>query len=58
MVGGMMALVKDSDAVFVEEYARQKIAEESLHIGEIDKMLRKPGDIARAGSLISPQATA
>ena len=44
----LLALVEKEDAVFLVEYARQKIAEESLHIGEIDKMLRQPGDIARA----------
>ncbi|MGI9286904.1 MAG: ferritin-like domain-containing protein [Pseudomonadales bacterium] len=44
----LLALVEQEDAIFVVEYARQKIAEESQHIGEIDKMLRQPGDIARA----------
>jgi bacterioferritin len=29
----------------LEEYARGKVFEEELHIGEVDKMLRKPGDI-------------
>ncbi len=44
----LLALVEKEDAVFVVEYARQKISEESQHIGEIDKMLRRPGEIARA----------
>lgn len=44
----LMTLVEEEDAVFVVEYARQKIAQESQHIGEIDKMLRQPGDIERA----------
>ncbi len=44
----LLGLVEEEDAVFVVEYARQKIAEESQHIGEIDKMLRQPGDIQRA----------
>ena len=35
----------EGTSVFVEEYARQKITVESLHVGEIDKMLRKPGTI-------------
>ena len=32
--------------VMLEEYAREHISLESQHIGEVDKMLRKPGDIA------------
>lgn len=32
-------------SVLVEEYARRMIAEEELHQGEVDKMLRAPGDI-------------
>ena len=31
-------------SVMLEEYARQKIAQEETHIGEVKKMLRKPGD--------------
>ncbi len=31
--------------VMLEEYARQKIAAESLHLSEVDKMLRQPGDL-------------
>lgn len=34
--------------IMLEEYAREMIRSEELHIGEIDKMLRKPGDIALA----------
>src|SRR5262245_6610353 len=33
------------DSVMVEEYARKMIAEEERHLGEVDKMLRNPGDI-------------
>lgn len=33
-------------SVMLEEYARRLIAEEEIHQGEVDKMLRKPGDIA------------
>lgn len=40
----LLALVKDN-SVMLEEYARQKIAEEEMHAAEVDKMLRKPGDI-------------
>jgi bacterioferritin len=38
-------LVKDK-SVLLEEYARKMIAEEELHLGEVNKMLRKPGDIS------------
>jgi bacterioferritin len=30
----------------LEEYAREHIYLEELHVGEVDKMLRKPGDVA------------
>lgn len=33
-------------SVLLEEYARELIAAEELHAGEVNKMLRKPGDIA------------
>lgn len=32
--------------IMLEEYARQMIAEETRHAGEVDKMLRQPGDYA------------
>lgn len=37
-------LVKDK-SVMLEEYARTMIAQEEAHCIEVDKMLRKPGDI-------------
>jgi len=33
-------------AVIIEEYARQMVYAEELHAGEVDKMLRKPGEVA------------
>ena len=33
------------ESVLLEEYARKMIAEEERHLGEVDKMLRNPGDI-------------
>jgi bacterioferritin len=33
-------------SVMLEEYARQMIYAEEVHAGEVDKMLRKPGDLA------------
>ena len=38
-------LTKDR-SVLLEDYARRLIAEEELHIGEVNKMLRKPGELA------------
>jgi len=32
-------------SVLLEEYARKMIAEEERHLGEVNKMLRKPGEI-------------
>ncbi len=36
----------DGHSVMLEEYARGKIYAEEIHLGEVDKMLRNPGDIA------------
>jgi bacterioferritin len=33
------------NSVLLEEYARQMVHQEELHAGEVDKMLRSPGDI-------------
>ena len=30
----------------LEEYARQMVQTEELHAGEVDKMLRQPGEVA------------
>ena len=42
------ALLKlvEGESVMLEEYAREMIYMEELHSGEVDKMLRKPGEIA------------
>jgi len=37
----------EGDSVMLEEYAREMIYQEELHLGEVDKMLRKPGDLAK-----------
>ena len=34
-------------SVLLEEYARKMIAEEEQHLGEVNKMLRKPGEITQ-----------
>jgi bacterioferritin len=41
-------------SVMLEEYARQMIYAEELHAGEVDKMLRKPGDLAAGPALPNP----
>ncbi|MCG3185164.1 MAG: hypothetical protein ICCCNLDF_03352 [Planctomycetes bacterium] len=43
----LLDLVRDQD-VRLEEYARQMIAHESDHISEVEKMLRKPGELKPA----------
>jgi bacterioferritin len=45
----LLEAVRDR-SVFLEEYARQMISEEEAHLGEVNKMLRKPGEIARFGA--------
>ena len=40
----LLKLVQGNN-VMLEEYAREHICLEVQHIGEVDKMLRKPGDI-------------
>lgn len=41
----LLDLVKD-DHLALEEYARKMIYEEENHVAEVDKMLRKPGDVS------------
>jgi len=33
-------------SVLLEEYARKMIVAEEIHVGEVEKMLRKPGELA------------
>ena len=42
----LFELVRDR-SVLLEEYARRMIAEEEQHLGEVNKMLRKPGEITQ-----------
>ncbi|TNF33897.1 MAG: bacterioferritin [Gammaproteobacteria bacterium] len=41
----LLALV-EGKSVLLEEYAREMIVSEELHLDEVNKMLRKPGDLA------------
>ena len=40
----LLSIVGDS-SILIEEYAREMIYTEELHLGEVDKMLRNPGDV-------------
>jgi bacterioferritin len=42
----LLALV-EGKSVMLEEYARGLIQQEEMHLGEVDKMLRKPGAIEK-----------
>lgn len=42
----LLDLVRDR-SILLEEYARKMIAEEEMHLGEVNKMLRKPGEITQ-----------
>jgi len=37
--------LSEGKSVLLEEYARKMIAAEEMHLGDVDKMLRKPGEI-------------
>ena len=45
---GLLALVA-AKSVWLEEYAREQIQLEEQHIAEVEKMIRKPGELNRAG---------
>ena len=38
-------LAEAGGSVLLEEYAREMIVEEELHLDEVNKMLRRPGDV-------------
>ena len=40
----LLDLVTGRD-IMLEEYARRLISEESMHVAEVDKMLRRPGEV-------------
>lgn len=42
--------VAENRSVMIEEYARSLVYEEELDAGEVDKMLRRPGEIAVASA--------
>ena len=46
--------VVEGQSVALEEFARQMIEQEEMHAAEVDKMLRKPGDLAVAARARPP----
>jgi bacterioferritin len=38
----------EGKSVMLEEYAREMVSTEELHLGEVDKMLRNPGEVGSA----------
>lgn len=47
-INAYYALLKiaEGKSILLEEYAREMIVQEELHLDEVDKMLRRPGEIA------------
>ena len=43
----------EGQSVALEEFARQMILAEEMHAAEVDKMLRKPGDVAAFASRVT-----
>lgn len=41
----LLAAAEQGKSVLLEEYAREMIMLEELHLDEVNKMLRKPGDV-------------
>jgi bacterioferritin len=39
--------VAEGKSILLEEYAREMIVQEELHLDEVNKMLRRPGEIAQ-----------
>jgi len=46
-LNGYYALLKiaEGKSILLEEYAREMIVQEELHLDEVNKMLRRPGDL-------------
>ena len=43
---GLLKLAEEADqSVLLEEYAREMVTAEELHLDEVNKMLRNPGDL-------------
>jgi bacterioferritin len=44
----LLSLAEEAGSITLEEYARRLISEEAVHVSDIDKMLRRPGEVAQA----------
>jgi bacterioferritin len=44
----LLTLAEQAGSITLEEYSRRLISEEAVHISDIDKMLRRPGDVEQA----------
>lgn len=42
----LLKLAEKGKSVLIEEYAREMIVQEEMHLDEVNKMLRRPGEIA------------
>jgi len=40
-------------SILLEEYARTLIVEEEMHVGEVDKMLRQPGEVGQSDAVLA-----
>jgi bacterioferritin len=45
LYGELLKLAEAGRSIMLEEYAREMIQAEEMHLGEVDKILRTPGDI-------------
>lgn len=41
----LLKVAENMKSVLLEEYAREMIVQEELHLDEVNKMLRKPGEL-------------
>jgi bacterioferritin len=41
----LLKIAENNNSVLLEEYARKLIVAEELHLDEVNKMLRSPGDV-------------
>ena len=41
----LLKVAENMPSVLLEEYAREMIVQEEMHLDEVNKMLRKPGEI-------------
>ena len=52
----LLTLAEQAESITLEEYSRRLISEEAVHISDIDKMLRRPGEMGQAVEKEAPYA--